>query len=209
MGNGKWGLRNREKAIKDTGMECIYTDGNKSEEGRVGAAAWDEKRGETWETYVGSTATVWDGEVEGIRLAVERVGNRDNLLLTDSQAAIQAISKAGKKVEARTGILGMVVEGIRKRKSRGYRTAIGCVKALKVSKEASTQIRVRNGHQNYETKGGGSQKGGSNRQYQRGGKLRGDDVCRKCKVPETGGNVVFRCERHDELRLKWIQGCET
>ena len=71
-------------------------DGSKSEEGRVGAAAWDEKSGETWETYVGSTATVWDGEVEGIRPAVERVGDCDILLLVDSQAVIKAIKKDGK-----------------------------------------------------------------------------------------------------------------
>ena len=49
-------------------MECIYTDESKSEEGQVDAASWDEKSGETWETYVRSTATVWDGKVEGIDL---------------------------------------------------------------------------------------------------------------------------------------------
>ena len=37
-----------------------------------------------------------------------------------------------------------------------------------------------------------------------------DGMCRRrCGVPETEEHVVFRCERHGGLRLKWIQGCET
>ena len=51
-------------------------------------------------------------------------GDRDILLLADPQAAIQAIRKAGKMGKARKGTLRTAVEGIKERKSRGYRTAI-------------------------------------------------------------------------------------
>ena len=79
IGDKEWGPRRWEKAIKYTGMECIYTDGSKSEEGFVCAVARNEKSGEVWEMYSGRTATVWDGEVEGLRLAVEKAGDRNVL----------------------------------------------------------------------------------------------------------------------------------
>ena len=51
IGDKEWGPRRWEKEIEDIGMECIYTDGSKSEGGCVGAAAWNGKNGEMWETY--------------------------------------------------------------------------------------------------------------------------------------------------------------
>ena len=68
---------------------------------------------------LGKLATVWDGEVCGVRGALETAPNETNvLILSNSQAAIAAVKKAGHTGKARTCDLKIVMEGIRERQSR-------------------------------------------------------------------------------------------
>ncbi|KAF8445149.1 hypothetical protein BDZ91DRAFT_853765 [Kalaharituber pfeilii] len=101
---------------------AIFTDGSRSEEGGVGGGwCWrqvvaGESEGSRW---VGTKATVWDGEVSGMRGALEAVdGSAKVLLLADSQAAISAVQKAGKTGKARTADLARVIELIAERRRR-------------------------------------------------------------------------------------------
>ena len=48
-----WETTMWKKAIQETGLECIYTDWSKNEEGCVGAAAYNDIRGEISKTYLG------------------------------------------------------------------------------------------------------------------------------------------------------------
>jgi len=64
-------------------------------------------------------ATVWDGEVCGVRGALEDAPSESNvLILSGSQAAIAAVKKAGSTGKARTRDLKVAMEGIRERQSR-------------------------------------------------------------------------------------------
>jgi len=77
-------------------------------------------------------ATVWDGEVYGIRGALEDVLSEVNvIILSDLQVAIVAVKKAGYTGKARTRNLKVVMEGIRERQSRLAPNAVllGWVKA--------------------------------------------------------------------------------
>jgi len=81
---------------------------------------------------LGKLATVWDGEVCGVRGALEDAPSDSNvLILSDSQAAIAAVKKAGRTGRARTRDLKLVMEGIRERQSRLGPNAVsfGWVKA--------------------------------------------------------------------------------
>ena len=51
---------------------------------------------------MGGRATVWDGEVAGMEGALRAIGNNPVFILSDSQAAIMAVRKAGKRGIART-----------------------------------------------------------------------------------------------------------
>ncbi|KAF8453405.1 hypothetical protein BDZ91DRAFT_853215 [Kalaharituber pfeilii] len=113
-----------EKAINEAKGDsvAIFTDGSRSEEGGVGGGwCWrqvvaGESEGSRW---VGTKATVWDGEVSGMRGALEAVdGSAKVLLLADSQAAISAVQKAGKTGKARTADLARVIELIAERRRR-------------------------------------------------------------------------------------------
>ncbi|KAF8463325.1 hypothetical protein BDZ91DRAFT_796479 [Kalaharituber pfeilii] len=113
-----------EKAINEAKSDsvAISTDGSRSEEGGVGGGwCWrqvvaGESEGSRW---VGTKATVWDGEVSGMKNAVEAVdGSEKVLLLADSQAAISAVQKAGKTGKARTADLARVIELIAERRQR-------------------------------------------------------------------------------------------
>ena len=76
--------------------------------------------------------TVWDGEVCGVRGALEDAPSESNvLILSDSQAAIAAVRKAGNTGRARTCDLRVVMEGIRERQFRLGPNAVsfGWVKA--------------------------------------------------------------------------------
>jgi len=68
---------------------------------------------------LGKLATVWDGEVCGVRGALEVALRETNVLnLSDSQGAIAAVKKAGRTGKARTRDLKIVMEGIRERQFR-------------------------------------------------------------------------------------------
>jgi len=71
---------------------------------------------------MGKLVTVWDGEIVGMRGGIQMVlKDRKILLLSDSQAAIAAVRKAGRTGRAWTRELKEVVEEIRKRqKNLGY-----------------------------------------------------------------------------------------
>ena len=58
---------------------------------------------------VGGRATVWDGEVAGMKGALTVVDNDPVLILPDSQTAIMAVRRASKWGIARTRGLGEVV----------------------------------------------------------------------------------------------------
>jgi len=68
---------------------------------------------------LGKLATGWDGEVCVVRGALEDSPSETNvLILSDSQAAIATVKKAGHTGRARTRDLKFVMEGIRERQSR-------------------------------------------------------------------------------------------
>jgi len=64
---------------------------------------------------MGKLATVWGGEVVGMRGGLQMVlEDRKVLILSDSQATITAVRKAGRTGRARAGELKEVVEEVRK-----------------------------------------------------------------------------------------------
>jgi len=68
---------------------------------------------------LGKVATVWDGEVCGVRGALEDAPSETNvLILSDSQAAIAAVKKAGRTGKARTADLRRVMMDIKERQTR-------------------------------------------------------------------------------------------
>ena len=98
---------------------AIYTDGSKGE-GTLGmvAGAWFEQEGRGQGTAVGTRATVWDGEIEGIKEAIRHCTPGPILILSVSQAAIKAVVKAGKRGRARTAALKEAIEGIAEKQQR-------------------------------------------------------------------------------------------
>ena len=92
------------------GRRVLYSNGSKAEgvEGMVGGG-WFESDDVRGGGVVGSWATVWDGEVAGMEGALKAAGNDTVLILSDSQAAIMAVRKAGKRGIARTRGLRKVV----------------------------------------------------------------------------------------------------
>jgi len=97
----------------------VYTNGSMNEDGIVGGGCYVEGGKKLGGTTLGKLATVWDGEVCGVRGALEDAPRDSNvLILSDSQAAIAAVKKAGRTGKARTRDLKVVMEGIRERQSR-------------------------------------------------------------------------------------------
>ena len=88
VGSGGLGV-DWEEAISRVGRCCLvaYSDGSRDELGRV-AGGWSGPRGAEGSVLVGMVATVWDGEIAGMRLALESLPVVPVLLLSDSQAAI-------------------------------------------------------------------------------------------------------------------------
>jgi len=69
-----------------------------------------------WKEGMARQATVWDGEIMGMQGGMQMAPeDRKILALSDSQAAIAAVRKAGKTGTARTGELKEVVEEVRRR----------------------------------------------------------------------------------------------
>ena len=140
-GEPSWGGRCPQMTIEVLDLECdekssreewkeaiegatrnrtaIYTDGSKAE-GTLGmvARACFEPEGRGQGTAVGTRATVWDGEIEGIKEAIRHCTAGPVLILSDSQAAIKAMVKAGKRGRARTAALKEAIEGIAEKQQR-------------------------------------------------------------------------------------------
>ena len=81
-----------EEAIRRVGGsdDLLFTDGSRDEWGRVGGGWWVSSGG-SGSVAVGTVATVWDREIEGMRLALDSVAVSPLLLLSDSQAAIALV----------------------------------------------------------------------------------------------------------------------
>ena len=88
-----------------------------NEGGRVGGGWYvEELESEGGKKGMGRLATVWDGEVAGMRGGLYLAPkNRKVLILSDFQTAIAAVRKAGRTGRARTGELKEVVEEVWKR----------------------------------------------------------------------------------------------
>jgi len=103
-----------------------------NEDGIVGAG-WHVEGGKMQgAATLGKLATVWDGEVCGVRGALEDAPNEANvLILSDSQAAIAAVKNAGHTGKARTPDLKAVLTDIKERQARMGPKAVtfGWVKA--------------------------------------------------------------------------------
>ena len=103
--------RDWEGAIARVSGGCVvaFTDGSKDSAGRVAGGWCDSREGEGCE-LVGSVATVWDGEVAGMRLALESLPMVPLLVLSDSRAALAAVRSAASTGVARTADLRRVVD---------------------------------------------------------------------------------------------------
>ena len=68
---------------------------------------------------LGTVATVWDGEITGMKMGLKAAGNTDNkvIILSNSKAAIQAVINAGRRGNARTKDLVQLGKDIRNRQS--------------------------------------------------------------------------------------------
>ena len=90
------------KAISLTKRTPIYTDGSKSDGGVVGGGYYLQQ-GQLG-VRVGTMATVWDGEITGMKMGLSAAGNAEEkvIILCDSKAAIQAVINAGRRGKART-----------------------------------------------------------------------------------------------------------
>ena len=97
----------------------VYTDGSINEDGMVAGGWYVEGVKRVGGATLGKLAMVRDGEVCGVRGALEDAPSESKvLILSESQAAIAAVKKAGRTGKARTRDLRFVIEGIRERQSR-------------------------------------------------------------------------------------------
>ena len=79
-----------ERAIEEAGEGrlVVYTDGSRDDGGRVGGG-WHASGNGAGSTAVCKIATVWDGEVDGIRQALRMAQEVDMLVLSESTAALR------------------------------------------------------------------------------------------------------------------------
>ena len=105
-----------------------FTDGSRDDAGRV-AGGWCDSRGGEGCELVGTVATVWDGEIAGIRLALESLPVAPLLVLSDSRAALAAVRNAASSGEARTADLRRVVNLVGEWVFAGAELRFGWVKA--------------------------------------------------------------------------------
>ena len=119
-----------ERAIKEAGEGrlVVYTDGSKDGGGQVGGGWYTPENG-AGRVAVGGIATVWDGEVAGIRQALRMAPEVDMLVLSDSTAVLQAIVRAARSGRGRTRDLVEVVDEVGRRRRLGLSTRFGRVKA--------------------------------------------------------------------------------
>jgi len=110
----------------------VYTDGSMNEDGVVGVGWYIEGGKGVGEATLGKLAMVWNGEMCGVRQALKYAPSESNvLILSDSQAAIAAVRKAGRTGRARTAGLRRVMMDIKERQTRLGSNAVtfGWVKA--------------------------------------------------------------------------------
>ena len=119
-----------ERAIESARGGCVvaFTDGSRDEFGRV-AGGWCDARGREGCELVGSVATVWDGEIAGMRLALESLPVTPLLVLLDSKAALAAVRTAAVAGMARTADLRKVVDLVGSWAVAGTVLRFGWVKA--------------------------------------------------------------------------------
>ena len=119
-----------ERAIKEAGERrlAVYTDGSRDSDGRVGGR-WHASGDGAGSVAVGSIATVWDGEVAGIRQALMVAPDVDLLVLSDSTAALRAIKRAAEGWRGRSRDLVEVLDEGGRHSMRGLSTQFGWVKA--------------------------------------------------------------------------------
>ena len=119
-----------ERAIKGAGEGrlVVYTDGSRDGGGQVGGGWYAPENG-AGSLAVGSIATIWDGEVAGIRQALRMAPEVDMLVLSDSTAALQAIVRAAHNGRGRTRDLVEVEDEVGRRRLLGLSTRFGWVKA--------------------------------------------------------------------------------
>ena len=122
--------RNWEEAIERVrdGSVVAFTDGSRDDAGWV-AGGWCDSRGGEGCEFVGTVATVWDGEVAGMRLALESLPVTPLLLLSDSEAALAAVRNAASSGVARTADLRRVVNLVGEWAFAGAELRFGWVKA--------------------------------------------------------------------------------
>ena len=104
-----------EWAIREAGEGrlVVYTDGSRDGGGRVGDG-WHAPGNGARSVAVGNIATIWDGEVAGIRQALRMAPEVDMLVLSDSTAALQAIKHAARDGGGRSrNLVEAVDEGSR------------------------------------------------------------------------------------------------
>jgi len=121
--------KRRHTTMYSTQATGIDTDGSMSEGGGVGAGWYVEGGKKSGGASLGKIETVWDG---GVRGALEDAPSESNvLILSDSQAAIAAVKKAGRTGKARTADLRRVLMDIKERQTRLGPNAVsfGWVKA--------------------------------------------------------------------------------
>ena len=115
VGSGGLGV-DWEEAISRVGEGCLgaYSGGSRYELGRV-AGSWGGPRGAEGRVLVGTVATVatvWDGEIVGMRLVLESWPVAPILLLFDSHTAVSAVCNAMAGGWAWTAELKTVVDAI-------------------------------------------------------------------------------------------------
>ena len=91
------------------GVALLFRDGSRDESGRVGGGWWGS-RGGCGSVALGTVATVWDGEIPGMRLALESIAVASVLVLSDSQSVIASIRNAAARGSARSADLRAVVD---------------------------------------------------------------------------------------------------
>ena len=119
-----------ERAIREAGDRrlVVYTDSSRDSDGRVGGG-WHAPGNGAGSVAVGSIATVWDGEVAGIRQALRMAPDVDVLVLSDSTSALRANKRAADKGRGRSRDLVEVVDEVGRRITKGLSTRFGWVKA--------------------------------------------------------------------------------
>lgn len=124
-GKEGWWVKINETA---DGCQIFYTDGSKLEDGNVGGEWFAvDRQGRTEGCRgLGKVATVWDGEVAGVRGALEVARSEEKVVaMMDSQATILAITAAGKSGGARTEDLEWLIEQARASWRRGIHVRPG------------------------------------------------------------------------------------